>query len=808
MAERRRQELLSKLAAARKRLAELEDGQRLLRQTVKGLQVELAGIDVSHPVTRPNADSEMPILEKTSEKIALFRSLFRGRPDVFAKRWVNPKKGTTGYAPACGNEWVRGVCEKPRVRCGECPNQAFLPITDRVILDHLRGRHVTGVYPLLRDETCWFLAADFDKGSWQKDVTAFLETCRRRDVPATVERSRSGDGAHVWFFFRTPVAAGIARNMACSLITEAMSLRHELSMDSYDRLFPNQDTMPRGGFGNLIALPFQDGPRQEGNTVFVDDQWTPYEDQWHHLATIRRLQSHEVESLARDAFTRGLVIGVRSGDTNDDDASQKPWQQKLSESKPKLAISEPLPHRVRATLAQLLFVEKAGLPSMLLNHIKRLAAFQNPEFYKKQALRLSTALTPRVVSCCEDHPQHIGLPRGCADDLAELLSAHDVALQIEDARSQGEPIEVVFRGELIPAQDAAAHSLIMHDAGVFVAPPGSGKTVVGAWLVAQRARSALVLVHRTLLLEQWTAQLAVFSDLQPKQIGQLDGGRRKLKGVVDVAMIQSLARGNDLDELVGGYGHVIVDECHHVPAVSFERVMKAVRAKYITGLTATPRRRDGHHPILGFQIGPVRYTIDPKSLAGTHGFEHRLIVRETAFTLDADSAESGIQEIYTQIGADEDRNTLILDDVIGALEEGRSPILLTERRDHLESLAERLRGFVRNLIVLRGGMGKKQRRDAADQLAAVPEDEERLIIATGRFIGEGFDDVRLDTLFLTMPVAWKGTLVQYAGRLHRRHGSKREVRIVDYVDRHVPVLGRMFEKRMRGYRAMGYGVDS
>lgn len=361
---------------------------------------------------------------------------------------------------------------------------------------------------------------------------------------------------------------------------------------------------------------------------------------------------------------------------------------------------------------------------------------------------------------------------------------------------------------MTPLQQAAVAALLEHDTGVMVAPPGTGKTVAGAYLIAARGRSTLVLVHRTQLLEQWRTQLSVFLGLSKSQIGQVGGGRHKSTGLLDVAMIQSLVRREEGEGRMAEYGHVMVDECHHVPAVSFERVMRQFRARYVTGLTATPRRQDGHEPILTFQLGPVRYAVDPKSQAARRPFEHRLVVRETVFQLASKAAHPGIQEIYRQLAEDEQRNEMILDDVIGALAEGRSPILLSERRDHVEWLADRLRGFARHLVILRGGMGVKQRRRVAEDLADIAEDEERLVLATGRFIGEGFDDARLDTLFLSMPVSWKGTLVQYAGRLHRNHWGKREVRIVDYVDRQVPMLARMFDKRMKGYREMGYGPAS
>lgn len=659
-----------------------------------------------------------------------------------------------------------------------------------------------GVYPLLEDETCWFLAIDFDKSSWQEDVGAFVETCRAVEVPVAVERSRSGNGAHAWFFFEAPVAASLARKMGCYLLTETMSRRHELSMGSYDRLFPNQDTMPRGGFGNLIALPLQREPRQQGNTVFVDTSFQPYDDQWRYLASLSRISPSFVEDLAAEATQRGLVIGVRLADLADDEEGA-PWRRRPSGRSRQVPIPGSLPREVRAVLAQRLFVEKAGLSPPHLNRIKRLAAFQNPEFYKKQSLRLSTAMTPRVIACAEELSQYIALPRGCLDDLEELFQVHGVELQVEDQRQEGETLQVEFKGELTTAQQEAAEALLQHDIGLFIAPPGAGKTVLGTYLVAKRARSTLVLVHRQPLLDQWVAQLAMFLGLDEKEIGQIGGGKRKPNGHLDVAMIQSLVRQGHVEDLIETYGHVIVDECHHVPAVSFERVLSEAKARYVVGLTATPHRRDGHHPILEMQLGPARFAVDPKGQAARRPFDHRLIARETAFRLEG-GADSGIQRIYAALAADEARNRLILDDVLHALEEGRSPILLTERRDHLDYFARQLRGFVRHLVVLHGGMTAKERRELGARLAAVPDEEERLVLATGRYIGEGFDDRRLDTLVLAMPVSWKGTLVQYTGRLHRLHPRKSEVRIFDYVDREVPVLARMFERRLRTYQAIGY----
>src|SRR5438876_4786407 len=745
-------------------------------------------------------------LSTAVEKVALFRSRFRGREDMYPRFWTNARTGRKGYAPACGNEWARGVCEKPRVKCGECPNQAFLPVEDQVILDHLQGRHVVGVYPLLTDETCWFLAADFDKTSWTDDVAAFVETCRVNRLTAAVERSRSGNGAHVWFFFSAPVAATTARKMGCYIVTETMARRHQLSMASYDRLFPNQDTLPRGGFGNLIALPLQHGPRQIGNTVFLDEHLVPHADQWRFLAAHPRIKISAADDIAREAARKGMVIGVRLSETTDSDTTA-PWNR-LPSGEPRARFSTPPPPEVRAVLSQRLFVAKVGLAPAHLNQIKRLAAFQNPEFYKKQSLRLSTALTPRVIACAVELPEHVALPRGCVAELEQLLRGHDSALLLEDQRCDGKPLDVTFQGQLTPVQKKAGRALLRDDIGVLVAPPGVGKTVIGTYLIAARSRSTLVLVHRQPLLDQWVAQLSMFLGLAPKAIGQIGAGKHTANGRLDVAMIQSLVRLGGVDDLVATYGHVIVDECHHIPAVSFERVLSEVKARFVTGLTATPRRRDGLHPIAEMQLGPVRFAVDARTDAARRPFDHRLIVRETAFGRGRTVPVDRIQPLYAALATDEGRNRLILADVASALTEGRSPIILTERKDHLEYLAHRLQGSARHLVVLQGGMTPTERCAAFATLSAVPDVEPRLVLATGRCSGEGFDDARLDTLFLAMPVSWKGTLVQYTGRLHRLYPGKIEVRIYDYVDREIPMLYRRFEKRLRGYRAIGYARDS
>ena len=623
-----RNEILRELASDTAALADLERARDKLQARIAALRTELAatGAPTVNVAAPTNSASGTASPQTPAEKVKLFLSLFRGRTDVFPIRFVSKKTGRAGYAPACSNKWLPEICLlKSGGKCSDCTNQSFIPVDGQLIVEHLQGRHVMGVYPLLEDETCWFLAVDFDKLSWQEDVTAFSETCRSAHIPVAIERSRSGNGAHAWFFFAAPVSANIARRMGCYLITETMNRRHELSMESYDRLFPNQDTMPRGGFGNLIALPLQHEARQQGNSVFVNEGFRPFADQWAFLASVQRIQPTDVDLVAREATRTGQVVGVRIADTDDEESA--PWPRLPAGRIHVKPVAGPLPPEVKAVLAQRLYIEKAGLPPPLLNQLKRIAAFQNPEFYKKQRMRLSTAMTPRVISCADELPGHISLPRGRAPDVAGLLAQHHVALRVDDKRHGGSSLPVAFRGELTAVQKKAARALLQHDTGIFVAPPGIGKTVLGTHLISQRACSALVLVHRKPLLEQWKAQLAMFLDIDEKNIGQIGGGQRKPNGRLDVAMMQSLVRKEGVDDLVGTYGHVIVDECHHVPAFSFERVLSEVKARYLVGLTATPQRRDGRQAITEMQLGPIRYRVDAKSQAARRPFEHKLIVR-------------------------------------------------------------------------------------------------------------------------------------------------------------------------------------
>ncbi len=746
-------------------------------------------------------------------KIALFRSLFRGREDVYPRRFESRTSGKSGYAPACANEWVRGLCEKPRVRCAECRHRRFLPVTDEVIRWHLSGcdaggqPFVAGVYPLLQDETCRLLAIDFDKAGWREDAAAFLEACRRLELPAAIERSRSGRGAHVWLFFEDAIPAALARRLGSHVLTETMAGRPDLGLDSYDRMFPNQDTMPRGGFGNLIALPLQKGPRALGNSVFLDEGLAPWSDQWAFLASVRKLDRPQVEALVREAERRGRILGVRL--PPQDDGDEEPWTAPPSRRRNEAPIVGELPHTLQLVLGDQIYIAKAGLPPGLRDRLLRLAAFQNPEFYRAQAMRLSTYGKPRVIACAEDHPAHIGLPRGCLDEVRRTLSDLGVGTEIRDERQAGAALEVAFHGELRPDQQAAADAMLCHDIGVLAATTAFGKTAVAAWLIARRGVSTIVLVHRRQLLDQWIERLAAFLGVPAQAIGRIGGGRSRPNGVLDVAVIQSLVRNGVVDDRIADYGHLIVDECHHLSAHSFEQVARRAKARFVIGLSATTARKDGHHPIIFMQCGPIRHRVDARAQAATRPFDHRVLVQPTAFLPSRSPEEDRRAEfhsLYQELVDDERRTRRICDDIVESVRSGRSPLVLTERNDHLGRLAQGLEARVRHVVVMRAGMGKKQRQAVGDRLAAIPREEPRVLLATGRYVGEGFDDPRLDTLFLTLPVSWRGTVAQYAGRLHRLCDGKREVRIYDYADLDVPMLARMFDRRCRGYEAIGYKV--
>ncbi len=749
------------------------------------------------------------------EKIALFRSLFLGREDVYPTRFESRKTGRAGYSPACANEWVRGLCDKPKVKCAVCPNRRLLPVTDEVIRWHLSGKDdrgrdfVMGVYPLLLDESCFFLAMDFDDEAWQKDAAAVWHACRQRELPAALERSRSGNGAHLWLFFAEALSARLARNLGALLLTEAMEHRPDVGLDSYDRLFPNQDTIPKGGFGNLIALPLQKQPRAHGNSVFLDEQFQPHTDQWAYLSSVRRITKAQCDGIVREADSRNRILGVRPVVTLEAD-EDAPWTDPPSRRRKEPPLAGPFPESVELILGDQIYIAKEHLPPALRNRLIRLAALQNPDFYRTQAMRLPVFGKPRIIHCAEDHPQHFSLPRGCLEEVQALLESLGIKPVLNDKRPEGKPITVSFKGELRAEQMIAAKAMLAHDTGVLAATTAFGKTVLAAWLIAQRGLNTLILVHREQLLEQWVERLSTFLGLPKGEIGRIGGGRKKITGVIDVAIMQSLVRKGEVKDLIADYGHLVVDECHHLSAQSFEQIARRAKARYVVGLSATVTRKDGHHPIIFMQCGPVRHRVDAKQQAAARPFTHVVMVRPTNFRMTEPPEEDArleFQALYQALTNDSARNQLICQDVLRVVREGRKPLVLTERTEHLEQLAALLAKEIPQVITLQGGMGKKDLRNTLSKLDTLPEDSQVVLLATGKFIGEGFDHARLDTLFLTLPVSWRGTIAQYVGRLHRLHADKHEVRVYDYADLNVAMLSRMFDRRCQGYEAVGYVIQ-
>jgi superfamily II DNA or RNA helicase len=728
---------LDRLRRENARLIGLLEAHGIAWQSGEPAPTETAPIAKAAPANGPSS---------TQEKVALFRHLFRGRDDVYALRWQSNSNGRSGYAPACANEWRPGICEKPRISCRDCNHRELLPLSDAAIYGHLAGDHTIGLYPLLDNDHCHLLAVDFDEQDWRDDARAFLRSCRELAVPAALEISRSGDGAHVWVFFEEAVSAREARQLGAALISHTCNATRQLQLSSYDRLFPNQDILPKGGFGNLIALPLQKEPRQRGCSVFVDDDLQPYPDQWAYLAALRRLSVAGLQTLIQSATGGGHPLDLAFIDEED---LATPWKSAVPLSR----LRGPLPTSLTLTLADRLYMERSSLPQPLLNRLIRLAAFANPAFYKAQAMRLSVWDKPRVIGCAENFPQHIALPRGCLEPVQTLLQEQGISWELVDERQNGTPLELVFTGELRGDQEAAVDAMLRHDIGVLQAPTAFGKTVVAAAILARRGVNTLVLVHRAELLRQWQERLHTFLNVAPEAIGCIGGGKAKPTGQLDIAVMQSLVRKGEVNPLVQTYGQMIVDECHHIAAASFEAILRQVKARYVLGLSANLVRR-------------------------TH-------------QLEGLPTDLPIQELMRRLAEDPRRTERIVEEALTCWGDGRSLLLLSERIDHITTIAAALAGEVPNLFLLHGRLSARQRSATLAALEALPPDAPRSVLATGRLVGEGFDHPPLNTLLLAMPVSWKGTLQQYAGRLHRQQSGKTSVRIIDWLDLVHPITQRM-----------------
>lgn len=751
-------------------------------------------------------DNGVPLITNASspqEKIDLFLTLFRGRENVCAKRWRNK----SGYSPFCFNDFKTGICNKPRIKCIECKNSRFAPLNSEQLNKHLMGKEVLGLYPMTAKDTCYLLVIDLDEARWQDDSSVIRNVCVENKIPVYVERSRSGLGCHIWFFFAEEIKASIARNFGMTILNLAMQKCGEIKFDSYDRLFPSQDFLQKDGFGNLIALPLQKEARVKNNSVFVDENFNAFKDQWAYLSQIKKLSEEFILNFIK-------AHKISEGDKENKLIAHMNNKEEIQAQK------VDFPEKVIMNRCNGITICKEGISPKGLFVLRKMASYLNPEFYSKQAMRQSTYKIPRITVMYEENESDITIPRGLETKLINLLNECVINYSIIDNRIDGRKINVSFKGKLYEKQQLAFEKMNKFDNGVLSATTGFGKTVIGARIIAEKMTSALILVHTKELAVQWKERLEQFLVIDEKIqgnkrkasiIGQLGGGKNSLNGVIDIAIMQSMfEKDKSIKPLINKYGLLLVDECHHISAANFNRILSYASAKYVYGLTATPIRKDGHHPIIFMQCGPIRYKVDAKQEAKQKNFDHFVVPRFTSarMPINKEEKEWHITEIYQYICESNYRNELIVKDIEEAINSSRNPLVLTERTSHIDILVKMLAGKDFQVIVLSGELTAKKRKEALEKIKKLKNGDRYVIVATGKLIGEGFDEARLDTLFMAMPIAWKGTIAQYAGRLNRNYVGKNEVIIYDYVDIHIPVLERMYHKRLTAYRSVGYSIKT
>lgn len=762
------------------------------------------------------------------DKLELFRNLFTGRKDVHAHGYRR-KDGGIGYTPACANEWKPSICPKAnhhRIKCAECRSRTFLELNDAAIIAHFKGsddrlRDVIGQYVLDKDCNTNVLVIDFDKADWKEATNAIRLVVKNHGINAAVERSRSGNGAHIWFFFLEPINAKTARDFGSCLIAEAAALNKTITFEAFDRMIPAQSTIPEGGFGNLIALPFQGKAQREGNSVFVDERFEPFPDQWLYLSQIQLISRATVDRLIED--TKNKPLGIATA------AATNKTRRNVQKPRKRLPLTpRDFPSNLPVTQADMLYIPEKSLSPAAQIEIRRLATFANPEFFRAQSMHQSVFGKPRLIDLSELRDGRVAIPRGCKAQLEQLIQEAHVTAHYSDERSTGNPIEMAFKGTLHPEQQIAADQMLEYEDGIMSAPTGFGKTVIGAYLIAAVGLPALVIVPKTALIAQWKSQLERFLDItdtrepvrtpkgriskkQPPLIGQIGGGKTAVSGLIDVASFQSLS-GKDsqtgepiVKNLVRNYGLIICDECHHAAAPQLELVLKSAPAKYVYGLSATPERSDGLTRALSMLCGPLRYVIDPKTQAIQQGIQRIVRPRFTGIRLPAYEPGASFNQILDLLCAHAARNKLIVDDALEAASSGRHPLVLSKRKKHAEELCRLLRDRGHEPILLTGEIDAKERKAILSKLPGF-EHECRIIVATESLLSEGFDLAYLDNLFIATPIAWDGSVTQQAGRLHRNYDGKQRVEIFDYVDLSIPMLARMYQKRLKTYAKLGYEV--
>ena len=805
----------------------------------------------------PNQGARIQHVEITDELANRFFSRFWGRQDVYSKRYVKKGTGEAGYYPQCNHFWSEKCPRKmgKKIKCRDCSSQSWKKLDIAVLKKHLEGKaadasDVIGIYPLLPDDTCRFLVFDFDNHEkdtdkecasnadekWKEEVEALREICRQNGIDALTERSRSGRGAHVWIFFQSAVDAFLARKFGFALLEKGAESVNLKSFTYYDRMLPAQDHIPDGGksgkpgLGNLIALPLQGQALKEGNSAFIDENWNAYPNQWDELFRRQRLSKEFMEACIKNwqlvnPFEETVENQDGKGQEQQGQQSQgrqdkermKPWEQNRE------FLAEDVDGKLMLTLSHLIYVDASNLKPRIQNRIRRMAAFANPVFYKNQAMGLSNFANGRYIYLGRDENGYIGIPRGLWEELVEKCDQAEIIWEAEDERVHGNEIKVEFNGQLREMQAVAAEKMLAHETGILSAATAFGKTVVCSYLIAERKVSTLILLESSSLIEQWQKALLKFlmidEELPEYQtatgrtrkrksiIGKLQGAHDSMTGIIDIAMAGSLFKKGEFHPRLQEYGMVIVDECHHAASDTIMGILREVKAKYVYGVTATPMRGDGLEKITYRMIGPVRYSYGARDMAKEQGIRHFVYPRFTRTVSPHRLGEQmHVNEAYELIRNSEMRNEQIAADVKLCIEKDRSPVVLSRYKEHARLLYERLREYADRAFLLLGDNPKKEQKKLIEEMRQVSREQSVLLVATGQLIGEGFDYPRLDTLIMAMPVAWKGVVEQYAGRLNREYEGKETVIVYDYVDRHIPVFDRMYAKRLRAYKQIGYEI--
>ncbi len=746
-----------------------------------------------------NYDNQSKTSFTNEEKVDIFMNYFRGRDDIYPYLSIDKNDPSKKYyIPKCANEWNKNVCYKTMgKKCKDCSYWVDKPIDKEVIRNHLFNNNPIGIYPMLDDETCYFLAFDFDDKKNEKDikedVLAFASICDKYNVPISIERSRSGHGIHIWIFFENNIKAVTARKMGSLLLSKTMEIRDNLRIDSFDRMFPNQDTMPKGGYGNLIMLPFQNEAMKYNNTVFVDRNFIAYDNQYEYLTKVRKMNYDEVLS----------IIKILSENTIDISSEYLELKKEVNN---KEKNNFDFPKSINVVLDNMVYIDKANLSSAVKNCFKRLATFANPEFLKKQRMRMSVYNVPMVIDCSKEDEKYLMIPRGKFEYLCDLCNQNDIKMNIVDKRNNGKQINVKFKGKLREEQRQALNGMLKYENGILEAPTGFGKTVICCKLIEERNVNTLIITFNLSLLKQWKERIKEF--LKINEVGQVGDGKNTLTNIIDVASIKTIYNEGKFNDVVKNYGMIIIDECHHSSAYTYEAALNKVNAKYVYGVSATPEKENGHTPIIKMQCGDIRYKVNMKEYNKKLNLGMKVYSRNVHLNyVNKNVNDYKINEIYDLITKDDIRNEQVIKDVESEFKKGKNILVLTERLEHLEYLCEKLSNITNNIIVYRGGLGKKVLKKYDELNTNIKENNEnKIIVATSSCIGEGFDDSSLEVLFLTMPISSINRIVQYTGRLHRKNKNKKEIIVYDYVDDNFSMIRNMFLRRKKAYEKVGYEI--